>query len=165
MDIPNVAALVRPEMKELHLKPLFAFQIDVKPAYVIGATPWSDRRVGEITGGYFEGERLRGRFLSGGSDWQTVRNDGAWTLDVRLVMETDDKQLIGMTYRGIRHGPKDVLDAIARGEEVSPTSYYLRAVPFFETSSEKYGWLNRLISVAIGHRGAKGVIYQVFEVL
>ena len=66
--------------------------------------------LGEITGGVFEGERLRGKILSGGSDWQTVRRDGSWVLDVRFVMETDDNHLIGMTYKGIRHGPQAVLD-------------------------------------------------------
>ena len=37
------------------------------------------------------------------------------------------------TYRGMRHGPKDVMDKIARGETVSPLDYYLRAIPLFET--------------------------------
>jgi Protein of unknown function (DUF3237) len=41
----------------------------------------------------------------------------------------------------------------------------LRAVPFFETSSERYGWLNRVIGVATGHRLPTGPIYHVFEIL
>ena len=86
-------------------------------------------------------------------------------LDVRLVMETDDGHLIGMTYRGLRHGPKEVIDAIARGEEVNPASYYFRIAPFFETASDKYGWLNGIVSVGLGHRLPTGPIYQVFEVL
>jgi hypothetical protein len=70
-----------------------------------------------------------------------------------------------MTYRGIRHGPAAVLDRIARGETVSPAEYYLRVSPYFETSSEKYGWLNRVVALATGHRLKEGPIYQVFEVL
>jgi hypothetical protein len=54
-----------------------------------------------------------------------------------------------MTYRGMRHGPKEVLERIGRGEAASPSEYYVRTVPFFETASEKYGWLNKLVSVAI----------------
>ena len=80
-------------------------------------------------------------------------------------METDDGALIGMTYLGMRHGPKEVLDRIGRGEKVSPTEYYMRATPYDETASEKYGWLNRIVSVAYGHRMAGGAIYQVFQVL
>ena len=165
MTTPSLASILPREMMELRTKPLFAFELAVAKPSVIGVTPGHDRRVGEITGGKFEGERLRGKILSGGSDWQTVRGDGAWTLDVRLVMETDDNALIGMTYRGIRHGPKEVLDRIARGETVNPLDYYLRAVPLYETASEKYGWLNRLLSVAIGHRLPHGPVYQVFEIL
>lgn len=154
------------ELKELNWRPLFMFQLAVAKASVIGRTPSVDRRVGEITGGTFEGERLRGKLLTGGSDWQTVRDDGAWTLDVRLVMETDDGHLIGMTYRGIRHGSQAVMDRIARGDTtVKASDYYLRAAPFFETSSEKYGWLNRVVTIAAGHRLPTGPIYQVYEIL
>ncbi|MFN3657254.1 MAG: DUF3237 domain-containing protein [Pseudolabrys sp.] len=160
-----LAAELPPEMTSLRFRPLFVFRINVAKPSVIGQTPSVDRRVGEITGGTFEGERLRGRVLSGGSDWQTVRRDGSWVLDVRFVMETDDQHLIGMTYKGIRHGPQAVLDRIAKGESVSPADYYFRVAPFFETASEKYGWLNNVVSVATGHRLASGPIYQVFEVL
>jgi hypothetical protein len=161
----SLQSILPHELKQLNTKPLFVFQLAVAKASVVGRTPSIDRRVGEITGGTFEGERLRGKLLTGGSDWQTVRNDGAWTLDVRLVMETDDGHLIGMTYKGIRHGPADVMDRIAKGDTtVKASDYYLRAAPFFETSSEKYGWLNSIIAIASGHRLPSGPIYQVFEV-
>jgi hypothetical protein len=65
----------------------------------------------------------------------------------------------------MRHGPKEVMERIGRGEAVSPSEYYLRAVPFFETASERYGWLNRVIGVATGHRLPTGPIYHVFEIL
>jgi hypothetical protein len=80
-------------------------------------------------------------------------------------LETDDGHLIGMTYRGLRHGPKEVIDAITRGEVVSPDAYYFRIAPFFETASEKYGWLNGIVSVGLGHRLPSGPIYQIFEIL
>ncbi len=160
-----LAAILPHEMTELRLRPLFVFELAVKAASVIGKTPGVDRRVGEITGGRFEGERLRGSILSGGSDWQAVRSDGAWMLDVRCVMQTDDGALIGMTYRGMRHGPQDVLDRIAKGETVNPSLYYMRATPYFETASDKYDFLNKLVAVAYGHRVASGPIYSVFEVL
>src|SRR5437773_7945884 len=161
---PLAASLPR-ELAELRSRPLFIFHIDVKAPYVIGATPGHDRRIGEIAGGRFEGERLRGRILSGGSDWQSLRADGTTTLNVRLVMETDDGDLIGMTYLGMRHGPKEVMDRLARGETVSPSEYYMRATPYYETASEKYGWLNRMVLVACGHRMPGAAIYQVFEIL
>jgi hypothetical protein len=165
MNTDSLMALLPLEMTTMRYQPLFAFQIEVKPPNVIGATPGYDRRVGEIAGGRFEGERLRGKILSGGSDWQSLRNDGTITLNVRLIMETDDGALIGMTYLGMRHGPKEVMDRLSRGEKVSPSEYYMRATPYYETASEKYGWLNRIVSLAYGHRMAGGAIYQVFEIL
>jgi hypothetical protein len=160
-----LSTILPPELTDVRVRPLFIFTLEVAKPQVVGRTPGVDRRVGEILGGRFEGERLKGRILTGGSDWQAVRADGAWALDVRLVLETDDGALIGMTYRGLRHGPKDVLDAIGRGELVSPASYYFRIAPWFETASEKYGWLNNIVAVGLGHRLPGGPIYQVFEVL
>ena len=165
MNTDSLSEIIPPELTKLSLRPMFAFQIEVKAPSIVGATPGYDRRIGEIAGGRFEGDRLRGRILSGGSDWQSLRADGATTINVRLVMETDDGALIAMTYLGMRHGPKEVLDRIARGEKVNPSEYYMRVTPSYETASEKYGWLNRVVSVATGHRVPGGAIYQVFEIL
>src|SRR5271169_3405698 len=107
------------EMTELRTRPLFTLLLDVAPPINVGKSPGIDRRIGVITGGRFEGEKLRGTLLPGGSDWQAVRpGDGAFMLSVRICLKTDDDAIISMSYPGIRHGPKDVLDRIARGEVV-----------------------------------------------
>jgi Protein of unknown function (DUF3237) len=165
VETTALSAILPREMTDFRVRPLLIFTLDVAKPQVVGLTPGVDRRVAEIRGGQFEGERLKGRILSGGSDWQAVRSDGTWAINVRIVLETDDNALIGMTYRGLRHGPKDVIDAIARGEQVSPASYYFRIAPFFETAAERYAWLNGVVSVGLGHRLPSGPIYQVFEVL
>jgi hypothetical protein len=161
----SIAATLPREMTELRWKPLMSFRIAVAPPTIIGMTPGYDRRIGEITGGTFEGERLNGTFITGGSDWQSLRADGAISINVRLPMKTDDGQLIAMRYRGLRHGPKAVMDRLAKGEQVNPSEYYFRVTPWFETSSEKYDWLNRIVAVAIGHRLPEGPTYQVFEIV
>ena len=155
------------EMTELKVRPLFTLLLAVDPPIVVGKAPGVDRRVGVISGGRFEGERLRGTlFPTGGSDWQAIRpGDGAWMINVRIVLKTDDAAVIAMPYTGIRQGPKDVLDRIARGEVVKATDYYFRITATFETSSQKYGWLNNVISIGVGHRLPDGPIYQMFEVL
>ena len=156
-DLPGV-------LKNVRTRPLFVMRLDAQ-IVTIGGPPGADRRVGVVHGGAFEGERLSGDVLDGGADWQILRADGATTLDVRLILKTNDGALIGMTYRGLRHGPPDVLARLARGEAVDPTSYYFRTSPIFETAAEKYDWLNRIIAVGIGHRRADGPVYSVFEVL
>ena len=152
-------------MKNVRTKPMFAMRLDVRPMLIVGATPGAYRRVGVVTGGSFEGERLSGAVLDGASDWQTVRNDGSTTLNVRLVLKTEDGALIGMTYQGLRHGPADIIARIEKGELVDPASYYFRINPLFETEAAKYDWINRVIAVGIGHRFADGPVYSVFEVL
>jgi hypothetical protein len=98
-------------------------------------------------------------------DWLLQRNDGVMVLDVRLTLETDDGAYIHMRYNGLRHGPADVMAKVARGEPVDPNSYYFRITPTFETSSEKYGWMNKILAVGIGERTASGPNYDIFEIL
>jgi hypothetical protein len=156
-NLPNALAGVK-------TRPLFVMRLN-SHMQVIGPTPGYVRRVGAVSGGVFEGDRLSGEVLDGGNDWQTVRSDSAVTLDVRLVLKTDDEAMIGMNYRGIRHGSPDILARIDRGETVDPATYYFRTTSFFETAAPKYDWLNRLIAVGIGHRTAEGPIYSLFELL
>jgi hypothetical protein len=105
---------------------LLVMRLDVRKLLIVGATPGGYRRIGVVPGGAFEGERLSGDVLDGGSDWQSVRSDGSTALDVRLVLRTRNEALITMTYKGVRHGSADVLDRIEKGEVVDPSSYYFR---------------------------------------
>ncbi|MGA2638521.1 DUF3237 domain-containing protein [Methylocella sp.] len=151
-------------LKAVRTRPLFVMRLDSQ-ILVLGGAAGADRRVGVVHGGSFEGERLSGEVLDGGADWQILRADGATTLDVRLILKTNDGALIGMTYRGLRSGPPDMLARLAKGEAVDPASYYFRITPLFETAAEKYDWINRIVTAGIGHRRADGPIYSVFEVL
>jgi len=157
-DLPEVLQSVR-------TRPLFVMRLKVLPLQMVGATPGGVRRIGVVPGGSFAGERLSGTVLEGGSDWQTARGDGVLTLDVRLVLKTDDEALVTMTYRGLRHGPSDVLARIDKGEAVDPAGYYFRTNPLFETAAPKYDWLNRIVAIGLGHRLPGGPVYSVFEVL
>ena len=152
-------------LREVRTRPLFVMRLDVRPLQIVGAAPGAYRRVGVVPSGIFDGERLSGQVLDGGSDWQNVRSDGSTTLDVRLVLKTADDALIGMTYQGLRHGPADVVARIEKGEVVDPATHYFRTNPLFETAAAKYDWLNRIVAIGIGHRRADGVTYSVFEVL
>lgn len=145
---------------------LFTLTADVPGIVDLGATPQGTRRIATVSGGTFRGERLSGKIQAvPGGDWILVRPDGATILDVRVTLETDDRQLIYMTYRGVRHGPAEVMARLAKGEVVDPASYYFRTTPVFETASPKYDWLNRIVSVATGRREARGPVYEVYEVL
>lgn len=94
-----------------------------------------------------------------------IRRDDVMEVDVRLTLETDDKHQIYVAWKGLRHGPKEVMDRVYRGEIVDPGAYYFRTTPYFETSSEKYGWMNRICSIASGSLSAKARTLDVFQVL
>lgn len=143
---------------------LFTIELDV-PVLALGDTPYGGRRIARFGGGSFEGPKLRGAVLPGGGGWILLRRDGVLDIEVRIVLETDDKQMIYMHWKGYRHGPKEVIDRLNRGEEVDPASYYFRTTPYFETSSEKYSWLNRICTIATGSRAGERRGFQVYEVL
>jgi hypothetical protein len=152
-------------MSDIETEFLFEMKIDVAPLMEFGQTPVGQRRIAVLTGGSFEGPKIRGKVLPSGGDWIVVRPDGVTQLDVRAHLQTDDGALIYMTYRGHRHGPKEVMDRLNGGQQVDPSEYYFRTSPFFETSAEKYLWMNRMCFVAKGHRLPEGPVYRVYTVL
>jgi len=148
----------------LNLQHLFKAEISLAAAQELGATPQGRRRIIGITGGRFAGERLSGRVVPGGADWQVVRADGVADLDARYTLETSDGALIYVRNRGYRHGPAKVLKKLSAGEEVDPSLYYMRTTPLFETGDARYAWLNRIVCIATGARRAAAVELDVFEV-
>src|SRR5256884_6752134 len=130
--------------------PLMTLQVLVAPPQRLGVVPHGTRVIAPITGGTFEGPRLRGKVLPGGSDWTLLRSDAVLELDLRITLETDDGALISMTSFGLRHGPPDVLAALARGEAVDPSAYYFRTAPRFEPTAPQYEFLTRLIAISSG---------------
>jgi Protein of unknown function (DUF3237) len=145
---------------------LMILRVMVATPQSIGAVPHGTRRTVPITGGDFEGPRLRGSVLPGASaDWLLLRADGVLELDLRATLRTEDGALISMRSFGLRHGPPDVMEAMARGEAVDPAAYYFRTTPRFETAHPAYAFLNDLTTVASGDRRAEGPIYTIHELL
>jgi hypothetical protein len=151
-------------LSSVRTRHLFTMKLEVSAVVPVGQTPNGLRRVGIVSGGSIVGDRVNGKVITG-NDWQVLRPDGSLTLDVRLVLETDQGLSMTMAYRGLRHGPADVIQRLERGEAVDPTSYYFRIAPQFETSGAELGWLNGVQAIGLGHRYADGPVYVVFEVL
>jgi hypothetical protein len=140
-------------------------RIAAAPPQKLGTAPRGIRSILPVTGGDFEGPRLRGKVLPGGGDWLLLRADGVLELDLRITLETDDQALIYMRFQGIRHGPPDVIAAFGRGGVVDPASYYFRTLPSFETSTDRYAFLNRMISVGVGEARPDGAVHRIDEIL
>jgi hypothetical protein len=144
---------------------LMTMHVAVGAPQKIGVVPHGTRLTAPIVSGHFEGPRLRGKVLPGAGDWTLLRSDGVLELDLRVTLETDDGALIHMSSFGLRHGPADVMAALARGERVDPSSYYFRTLPRFETGHPKYLFLNRLLAVNSGDRRPEGPVYTIEELL
>ena len=149
----------------MNSRPLMTVRITAAPLQKLGAVPHGIRSIVPVTGGEFEGPRLRGKVLPGGGDWLLLRSDGVLELDLRITLETDDHALIHMTFQGLRHGPPDAVAALGRGEIVDPAGYYFRTVPRFETSAEKYAFLNRVVAVGVGEARPDGAVHTIDEIL
>ncbi len=118
-------------MPELKSEFLCTIRVAVATLHDIGQTPLGGRHIDLLGAGTFEGPRLKGEVLPGGMDQKTLRADGAMNPNVRLVLRTDDGALIYLHYTGIRHGPPEVMERIAAGEQVDPSEYSLRNTPYF----------------------------------
>lgn len=149
---------------DIELAHFIDMTVTLDPPVDVGLTPQGYRQIINITGGTFEGERMRGRVLNSGADWRLIHDDGSAFLDTRYALETDDGAVIYIQNAGFRHGPPEVLEALAQGDDVDPSRYYFRATPVFETAAKKYNWLNRTVFVATGARRASAVEMSVFEV-
>jgi hypothetical protein len=111
----------------------FAMQLKVTTgdAYSCGETQHGQRIVIPITGGTFEGPKLKGTILNGGADYQLVNKAlGRTELEAIYCIRTDDGICIHVRNRGI----------IAEG--------YFKCAPQFEAPADsKYAWLNNALFV------------------
>jgi hypothetical protein len=145
-------------------QPIFTIEADLDAIVTLGSTPSGERRFVGITGGSVKGSKLNGRILPGGADWQVVRSDGATDIQARYVIETDTGGRVMVDSKSLRHGPRDVLEQLARGEKVDPALYYFRTVMRFETADPALQWLNRILALAHGPREARSARLDVYEV-
>jgi hypothetical protein len=144
---------------------IFAAQVTVDPALDLGDVAKGGRRIVPITGGDFSGPQMRGRVLPGGADWQVLRSDGVAELEARYTLRTDDGALIYVRNHGLRHGPPDVIAALAAGRPVDPAQYYFRGAAFFETGAAHYAWITKRIIVCAGEREPATVKLKFFQML
>jgi hypothetical protein len=134
----------------MELEPLFEITADVAPPIVIADTPDGNRVIVHVTGGKFEGPRLKGTVLASGGDWFLMRPDGIGHIDVRLALKTDDDENIYMTYSG-------------RGKMGATGLTGISTAPVFAASTKgKYAWLNGVQAFAEGETTFTGVKYKLY---
>jgi hypothetical protein len=124
--------------------------------HTCGGAPFGSRVVVDVVDIRISGDRLNARMKgTAAADWGSLSADGAFGLDVRFTVETDDGALIFVQY----HGRCDLSGGIE-----NPGPVY--AAPRFETGDPRYSWLNTLQAIQKGKVdfARNELIYQVYEI-
>lgn len=129
----------------IEVKLLFSLEMQVESANQIGDIGGGTRGIGDVSG-RFEGPEIKGTITA--TDWYLARADGVGEADVRGIMKTDDGALIYMRYSGLL----DMRHAAIPAGRAAPTSGTcpVRTAVRFETSAERYRWLNQVQGIGIG---------------
>ncbi len=151
-------------MTELKTRPLCHYHALFEPLqHDTGNGHFGQRMIAVVTGGAFEGERLRGKVLRGGGDWARIDVErDVLRIDVRITWETDDGAKIYVSYNGVFRPFSKVRDHFKKRPV---TDLYFRTTPIFETGDPRYQWLTDIVTVGVGSMIDGGVQYDVFEVL
>jgi hypothetical protein len=107
--------MIKPE-----LNLLCEIEVLLGPVLEVGDSPRGKRRIIPIIGGTFRGDRFSGTVANVGADWHTVLPGSMSELDTRYCLLTHDGATVDIRNYGFRHGPEEVIAALARGEDVDP---------------------------------------------
>lgn len=133
---------------------VMTLKVTLGEAYNVGKTSHGNRFVIPITGGTFEGPKIKGTIIPGGADYQLqAPEQGRTELEAIYSIRTDDGVNIHVRNRGIITG------------EGKDTYFYTS--PVFEAPADsKYAWLNNSIYVCrpVWTEGFNGITLKVWRV-
>ena len=137
-------------LESLPVEFLYSVHLDTAAPIMVTNGPAGTKLIAPVTGGTFEGPRMKGTVATPAGDWVTIGPAGQMTLDVRLCLVTDDGANIYCSYKGL----------LLRGD----SGMKALGAPLFETGDERYAWLNSIQAVGIGTAGAGGVDYDIYAI-
>jgi hypothetical protein len=141
----------------MDLRPFGTLTIETDPdaLFMLGTTSVGRRIIQEFRSVGFQGERLRGTMTGrSGADWLTIDAAGHATMDIRVLLLTDDGAHVYVTL----DGRADWSDGLGRGAIFSTAR--------LESGDERYQWVNHLPLVSKGAvvEGG-GVAHELFELV
>jgi hypothetical protein len=130
---------------------VFSATLELGETHEFGTTQYGERRLLDVSGGAFSGDRIKGTFLTLGLELELSLTNGTTEVEQIDILKTDDGALVYMRSCGI---------ATADGTTA-------RVIPDFEVAnSSTYAWLNegkyaatRVVDVAGGT-----VEFKVYDV-
>ncbi len=140
------------------------FEVELSSIAEMGRARGGKRRIIPIVGGRITGPCFTGEILNVGADWQTIFDSGLAELDTRYAFRTDDGAVIEIRNFGYRHGPEEVMQRLTAGEDVDPSSYYMRTHARLETGHPDYQWVNNTLFVGVGARFKSKVMISLYAI-
>jgi len=125
--------------------PAFRLEVEVLAPQALDPSSMGPVRVVSITGGRVSG-RLQGAILPGGTDWQTVQDDGAVGIEARYLLELTDGARIELQSRGLR----------AVGASAFWSSIWLRS------ADPAHAWVNGAQFIGLGRKLDGHVAIEAF---
>ena len=163
----------------MKLEFLVEFTADLQqPTRNTGDSPFGTRGLAVVTGGRFEGKRLKGKIWGSGGDWWLRASDGAFRLDVRPTFATDDAAPTHVPSSGlVTQEPRPPLPQHTR--RLAPRHHALCAptphrrfgpvqlstnIPVLQTGNRRQHMLHRLHAhVANAQCGSTGYIHDMIN--
>lgn len=102
---------------------MFTAKLDIGDTHEFGATPYGVRRLLDVSGATFSGDRIQGTFLTGGLELELELENGATELEGINVLQTDDGTLIYLRSCGFS-APDDPLGRVVADFEAATASSY-----------------------------------------
>jgi Protein of unknown function (DUF3237) len=146
------------------LLPLTQIRCEVGALVSLGMAKHGERRYVPLMGGTVSGPELNGTIVEGGVDWQVNRADGVLDIAAHYVIRADDGALIEVQSDGMRHGAREVMARLARGEAVAGHEYFFRTLIRFQTGAPAWLHLNKVMALAVGQRQASLVLLDVYRI-
>jgi Protein of unknown function (DUF3237) len=142
----------------------FSVRAELLPPVEQGNIDGARHRFIAITGGTVAGPMLNGVVLPGGGDWQVIHDGGLTWVEAHYFLKAEDGTVIAVTNPGLRTAAPEVIDQLARGENVDPQLYYFRTTPSFSVTAGRHDWLRRKVFVARGIRRPDHVMIDYYVV-
>jgi hypothetical protein len=141
----------------MELRPFGTLTIHTDPEglFMLGTTSAGQRIIQEFLSVSFEGERMRGTMTAkAGADWLTLDGEGNVTVDIRLLLLTEDGAHVFVTLEGMARWPERLGDG--------PIYSWAR----LESGDERYRWVNNLPLVSKGEiTEGRAVAHQLFQLV
>ena len=146
----------------------FAMTYVVRTSNPLGPTtgsPWGARQYWQVSEATLDGPQIKAHLAATGLDWMGVSDDGFWRPDVRAQFVTDDDAFVLMAYTGLVQRTDRFVEAAEADKPTEWGDQYMRLSIRFETSAQRYAWLNTSLFVGRGRLLGTGHIeYQIFRI-